>query len=207
VTQDRLNSEVVRVHPDGSALIVRAVPGAASSCLAGLSGGVLRVRVAVPAVEGKANAALLSFQAGRLGLRGGRCTWRRGAWSREASGDLWGGLLRRSGPRSAWPRARGSHRLGRRWRTRSGSWCLQRYGLLCSVNDAVNVLPYATCAYLNGWLSQPALPFQDDAGFPAAIRLRIWRLGVRIPRGAPNAQVRAHEAREALRVRSGSVSP
>jgi hypothetical protein len=26
-------------------------------------------------------------------------------------------------------------------------------GLLCSVNDAVNVLPCATCAYLNGWLS------------------------------------------------------
>jgi uncharacterized protein YggU (UPF0235/DUF167 family) len=51
------------------ALIVRAVPGAASSCLAGLAGGVLRVRVAAPAVEGKANAALRSFLAGRLGLR------------------------------------------------------------------------------------------------------------------------------------------
>src|SRR5215216_5113557 len=31
---------------------------------------------------------------------------------------------------------------------------------------------------------QPALPLQDDASFPAAPRLRIWRLGVRIPRGA-----------------------
>jgi uncharacterized protein YggU (UPF0235/DUF167 family) len=34
-----------------------------------LAGGVLRVRIAAPAVEGKANAALLSFLAGRLGLR------------------------------------------------------------------------------------------------------------------------------------------
>jgi hypothetical protein len=44
----------------------------------------------------------------------------------------------------------------------------------CSVNDAVNVLPCSTCAYLNATLSRPVLPFQDDAGFPAGIRLRIW---------------------------------
>jgi uncharacterized protein len=69
VTRDSPNGEVVRAHPDGTVLMVRAVPGAASSCLAGLAGGVLRVRVAAPAVEGKANAALLSFLAGRLGLR------------------------------------------------------------------------------------------------------------------------------------------
>jgi hypothetical protein len=31
--------------------------------------------------------------------------------------------------------------------------------------------------------SEPALPFQDDARFPAAPRLRIWRLGVRIAAG------------------------
>jgi uncharacterized protein len=69
VTRDSPNGEVVRAHPDGTALIVRAVPGAASSCLAGSAGGVLRVRVAASAVEGKANAALLSFLAGWLGLR------------------------------------------------------------------------------------------------------------------------------------------
>jgi hypothetical protein len=40
--------------------------------------------------------------------------------------------------------------------------------LLCSVNDALNVPPYATYAYLNGRLSWPALPFRDHAGFPAA---------------------------------------
>jgi uncharacterized protein YggU (UPF0235/DUF167 family) len=69
VNRDSPNGEVVRAHPDGAALTVRVVPGTASSCLAGLAGGVLRVRVAAPAVEGKANAALLSFLAGRLGLR------------------------------------------------------------------------------------------------------------------------------------------
>ena len=57
-----------------------------------------------------------------------------------------------------------------------GKLVLQCYSLLCSVNDAVNVLPCSTCSYLNGWLSQPALPFQEDAKFPAATRLRIWRL-------------------------------
>jgi hypothetical protein len=49
--------------------------------------------------------------------------------------------------------------------------------LLCSVNDAVNVLPCSTWSYLNGRLSGAGLPFQDDAGFPAAARLRIWRRG------------------------------
>jgi len=42
---------------------------------------------------------------------------------------------------------------------------------------------------------------------PTVTRLRIWRLGVRIPRGAPNTQVRSYKAREAHRAESGSVSP
>jgi Homeodomain-like domain len=29
-------------------------------------------------------------------------------------------------------------------------WCSQKKCLSCSVNDAVNVLPCSTCAYLNG---------------------------------------------------------
>jgi hypothetical protein len=32
-------------------------------------------------------------------------------------------------------------------------WCSHAVSLLCSVNDAVNVLPCSTCAYLNGRLS------------------------------------------------------
>jgi hypothetical protein len=69
VTPDSPDGEVVRAHPDGTALSVRAVPGAASSCLAGLAGGVLRVRVAAARSgrEGERGAAVLL--AGRLGLR------------------------------------------------------------------------------------------------------------------------------------------
>jgi hypothetical protein len=39
-------------------------------------------------------------------------------------------------------------------------WCSQGVGLLCSVNDAVNVLPCSTWAYLNGGplLTCAALP-------------------------------------------------
>lgn len=59
----------MRAHPEGTALSVRVVPGAARSALAGLGDGALRVRVAAPAVEGRANAALVAFLAGRLGLR------------------------------------------------------------------------------------------------------------------------------------------
>jgi hypothetical protein len=29
-------------------------------------------------------------------------------------------------------------------------WCSRPFGLFCSVNDAVDALPCATCAYLNG---------------------------------------------------------
>jgi uncharacterized protein (TIGR00251 family) len=48
---------------------VWVVPGANATEVAGLHGGALRVRVAAPPVEGQANAALLEFLAGRLGLR------------------------------------------------------------------------------------------------------------------------------------------
>ncbi len=66
---DSPSGQVVRAHPEGAALVVRVVPGAARSALAGLAGDALRVRIAAPAVEGKANAALLAFLAGQLGLR------------------------------------------------------------------------------------------------------------------------------------------
>jgi uncharacterized protein YggU (UPF0235/DUF167 family) len=61
--------EAVREHPEGASLRVRAVPGARATGTDGLRGGALRVRVAAPPVDGKANAALLAFLAGRLGLR------------------------------------------------------------------------------------------------------------------------------------------
>jgi hypothetical protein len=49
--------------------------------------------------------------------------------------------------------------------------------LLCSVNDAVNVLLVLPAPTFTVDPFSPALPLQDDASFPAAARLRIWRLG------------------------------
>jgi uncharacterized protein YggU (UPF0235/DUF167 family) len=62
-------AEAVRDHPEGASLRVRAVPGARATGVAGLHAGALRVRVAAPPAAGRANAALLAFLAGRLGLR------------------------------------------------------------------------------------------------------------------------------------------
>ena len=45
------------------------VPGASSTTLAGITGDALRIRVAAPASEGRANTALLTFLAAQLGLR------------------------------------------------------------------------------------------------------------------------------------------
>jgi uncharacterized protein len=56
-------------HPEGATMRVRVVPGARATAVAGVLGGALRVRVAAPPVEGRANAALLAFLAGQLGLR------------------------------------------------------------------------------------------------------------------------------------------
>jgi uncharacterized protein (TIGR00251 family) len=56
-------------HPEGASLRVWVVPGAHATEVAGLHGGALRVRLAAPPVQGRANAALLEFLAGRLGLR------------------------------------------------------------------------------------------------------------------------------------------
>ena len=54
---------------DGSiTLTVHVQPGAKSSEVAGLHGDALKVRLAAPAVDGRANAALITFVAQRLDL-------------------------------------------------------------------------------------------------------------------------------------------
>ena len=50
-------------------LLVRVQPGAKKFAFAGIHDGRLRVRLAAPAVENKANRALVNFVAGALGLR------------------------------------------------------------------------------------------------------------------------------------------
>ena len=56
-------------HAEGVVVSVRVVPGARATEIAVVSAGVLRIRVAAPAVGGKANEALLGFLARQIGLR------------------------------------------------------------------------------------------------------------------------------------------
>ncbi len=57
----------------GAALTLRVTPRARKTGFAGiLEDGILRVRVAAPPVEGKANAELLTFLAKVLGVRKNR---------------------------------------------------------------------------------------------------------------------------------------
>lgn len=54
--------------PDGWSLTIRVQPGASRSGVVGPHGDALRIRVAGPAVDGKANAELVRFLADHLGL-------------------------------------------------------------------------------------------------------------------------------------------
>lgn len=70
--------------PDGGTrLIVHVQPGAAKSEIAGLHGDALKVRVAAPAVDGAANAALVAFLAKTLNLSRREVTIAQGEKSRR----------------------------------------------------------------------------------------------------------------------------
>jgi len=69
-------------------LSIRVQPGARSDALIGWTtdsrgGEVLKIRLRAPAVEGKANAALIEFLAHSLGLRRSQIAILRGDKSRE----------------------------------------------------------------------------------------------------------------------------
>jgi uncharacterized protein (TIGR00251 family) len=58
-----------RVERDGSVtLAIHAQPGAKRTEVAGVHGGCLRIRLAAPPVEGRANAALIAFLAEQFGV-------------------------------------------------------------------------------------------------------------------------------------------
>ncbi len=57
----------VRPHGDATRLTVAVVPGARRTAADGLHDGALRVRLAAPPVEGRANEALLAWLAQALG--------------------------------------------------------------------------------------------------------------------------------------------
>lgn len=72
-------------RPDGEGwlLSVRVQPGASRTEIVGEYGEQLRIRLAAPPVDGKANAALERFLADELGLPRAAVTVRRGHMSRS----------------------------------------------------------------------------------------------------------------------------
>jgi uncharacterized protein (TIGR00251 family) len=64
-------------------LEVRVQPGASRTEVAGMLGDRLKVRIAAPAVDGRANSALVAFLADRLGVAKGQVEVVRGASNRS----------------------------------------------------------------------------------------------------------------------------
>lgn len=69
---------------DGSlTLSVHVQPGARTTEVAGLHGHALKIRLAAPPVDGRANAALIDFVATRLGVARSRVSLVAGGTSRQ----------------------------------------------------------------------------------------------------------------------------
>jgi uncharacterized protein (TIGR00251 family) len=73
-----------RVSSDGSILLTLHIqPGASRSECAGRHGDALKIRLAAPPVDGKANTALIAFVAARLGIARAAVTLKSGQTSRR----------------------------------------------------------------------------------------------------------------------------
>jgi len=60
----------IQSHPEGSTVTVWAVPGASRTEIRGLHDDALRIRLAAPAANGKANKELRRLLKARTGARG-----------------------------------------------------------------------------------------------------------------------------------------
>ena len=69
-------------------LRVHVQPNARTTAIVGVHDGALRIRLAAPAVEGKANAALVAFLGERLGVARSLLAIRRGARGRRKHVEL-----------------------------------------------------------------------------------------------------------------------
>ncbi len=56
-------------HPEGVTVEIWIQPNAKKSCIVGTHGNALKVKISSPAVDGKANAALIAFLAKALKIR------------------------------------------------------------------------------------------------------------------------------------------
>ena len=72
-----------QIGRDGVTIQIQAQPGAKRTEVAGLYGDCLKVRLASPPVDGKANECLIEFLAERLGVKRGQVTITRGLSSRR----------------------------------------------------------------------------------------------------------------------------
>jgi uncharacterized protein (TIGR00251 family) len=78
-----MNEPWLRPSGDGAILILHIQPGARRSEIAGVHGEALKIRLAAPPVDGKANAALLEFLATALATAKSRLTLVAGQSSRS----------------------------------------------------------------------------------------------------------------------------
>ena len=70
---------------DGVTIHIHAQPGAKRTEVVGLYGDCMKVRLASPPVDGKANECLIEFLARRLGVKRAQITISRGMSSRRKS--------------------------------------------------------------------------------------------------------------------------
>ena len=75
-------------------LNVHLQPGAKSSAIAGLHGDALKIRITAPAVDNKANAALVAFLSKMLGVPAGHISIRSGLHSRRKRIEIGGAVDR-----------------------------------------------------------------------------------------------------------------
>lgn len=76
-------SDWLRVGKGSITLTLHIQPGAKKTEIAGEYGDALKIRLAAPPVDGKANAALVGFVAERLGLAKSAVTLKSGQTSRR----------------------------------------------------------------------------------------------------------------------------
>ncbi len=84
-------------------LALRVVPNSKRSALAGRHGDAFKVKIQAPAVDGKANAALLAFLAETLGVKESAVRLVSGAASRDKAVEVAGLSLAEAERRLAGP--------------------------------------------------------------------------------------------------------
>ena len=75
-------TDLYEVAEDAVVLRVHVSPGAGRTAVTGRQGDAVKVRVAAPPVDGRANAALVEFLAAEFGLKAADVTLASGATSR-----------------------------------------------------------------------------------------------------------------------------